>query len=172
MKHLLLVIVVVAVGWLSADVQNEYFKPEDIPQEVFQQLSGFIPADKPVFLQVDAGEFTAPLRIRLKEYLIRQQYIVVSTPNENSATCEISYNSVSQVKGSRGLLTDSRYLRNKHTFNLEIRFHQQITAFHSLKLYTRNPVNAEGEFRMHWYDPVVILTVIGGLIYLFYYGGN
>lgn len=128
-----------------------------------------LPADRGVCLEIAADEWTADLTDCLKTRLLRAGVPLSANGGLQDITLQIGCNSSKMP--TRGIFDFStpqtRYLFTLQTVDntsgqiIAWRTYETFAAFH----------DQESE-HLRWYDPVLATTVVGGLIYLFYFGAK
>jgi hypothetical protein len=128
-----------------------------------------LPVDRPVFLEIAADEWTPLLTDRLKTRLLSDNVRLLTRDAADGVSLEIGC--VAEPLPHKGLLDLSRTLI-RYRFTLQV---TDNTTGQVLAWKTRDhlePESGTNSEHLRWYDPVLVSAVIGGLVYLFYFGAK
>ena len=121
-------------------------------------------------MKINADEFTQKTTWILKDELLKKQFTILEGMQENSQILKIDYQTERNVRKVKKFIFRRKQFVQIHRFSLQTTGQDgRINDFRTLEFEV---IDLEAKKGMNWYDPIMISTVIGGLIYLFYYGNN
>ena len=171
MKHLLALAFCIAS--LSLLAQATPVPADSLVQHAVECLLEQVPAGQDVALDVQAAEWTGQLQQFLTQGLLGRGQTVRTEPAPGMLLVQVRYDRTSQQKGSNSLLGRTLREETTHRFRLQVvdAGSQSVQSVACCELMTTQKLTDELQ-TMRWYDPVLISAILGGLIYLFYYGSE
>jgi hypothetical protein len=128
-----------------------------------------LPADRSVFLEINAEDWTPVLTDRLKTRLLAGGYLLLTRDASDGVTLSVGCSS--EAVPRKGPLDVSRS-RLHHRFTLQV---TDNATGQILSYQTRDYIEIVSDNdsdHLRWYDPVLVTAVVGGLVYLFYFGAK
>jgi len=143
---------------------------ENIPGFLAEQSILMLEGNEPVLLQINAGEFTQQTTWLLKEELLKREFTITEDLHDESEILKIEYQFERNIRKVKKFIFTGKQYTVIHRFSIQTTDASgKINDFRTVEYVT---TDSEAEKVMNWYDPIMVTTVIGGLIYLIYYGNN
>ncbi len=167
-----LIISLVLILFSFSCFATEYISTENLFEIFLNDIKTRIPEDITIHLEINENEYSSQIESTLMKFLLENHHIVVENA-ENAFLLKINYTESIKQIGKHKFLTNNKKLQINHNFkfslinpNSEIIDYELLT-YKSLSSIKKTIIN-----EMKWYDPIMISTIVGGLIYLFYYGNK
>ncbi len=171
MKRLALPALCLMTGILAA--QAPLVPADSLAQRAAICLVAEIPADRNIALDVQTGEMWEELRFEMTRLLLGRDETLLAEPASGTLVAQVTRQTSARQLGSNSLF--SRTLREETTHRFRLRLIEKdsgtVIGVAACELRTSCPLTNELQ-TMRWYDPVLISAILGGLIYLFYYGSE
>ncbi len=151
--------------------ENEVLSPvtdqddaDMIALRLIEVLDIDIPQQRQLSLQIDAGPYTDALYTKLTEYFLQSDVQVLNRAMPECLVLRVMFTGI-EFPGGRDV--------DVAGFTLELSENDtsRILDIQSIKLDVAKSENSD-DSTMHWYDPVIITSIVGGLLYIFYYGNQ
>jgi len=149
---------------------DELTEKENIPGFLAEQSILMLNGNDPVLLQINAEEFTQQTTWLLKEELLKREFTITEDLHVESEMLKIDYQIERNIRKVKKFIFTGKQYTMIHRFSIQTTESSgKINDFRTLEYVT---ADSKAGKMMNWYDPIMISTIIGGLIYLFYYGNN
>lgn len=146
---------------------------ESLSETVVDSLVAHIPTGRPLALDVMGESSMHGLLWELTDALIARGDTVLVDVAPGAMLAQVRHSTQRETTGGNSLL--ARTLREITTHQIGLRVIDAdtgaVTSVYDFELRTEKPLRDELQ-TMRWYDPVAMSLVLGGMIYLFYYGSE
>ena len=142
-------------------------KEEEIIENITEKLVQMIDNKPEIYLQINTDEFSRELNWVLKEKCFKKN-ISITENRTNVLSLEVNYIREEKKKEIKRLIFKTQRNFTEHKFMAQLKRDNEIIDF---KTFTYAG-NKQTEKEMKWYDPIIVSSIIGGLVYLFYYGNQ
>lgn len=140
-----------------------------IPQKVVDEFYSEYPENRPIVLQIEAGRFSNQIMNILKKRLFDDGYTISEKVTDKCLVLRITYD-IDQYRE-----TEKRFLSETHISRTINNFYYQLTGYPEGEIFDFQKAVFQSEpiYRksgLSWYEPLLISAVLGGLVYVMYFG--
>lgn len=141
-----------------------------IPDSVLQEISAII-SDSEVYLEFNNSEAAKDCADVIKQFLVENNHTVI-TDNKSDYDYLLKFsldkNNTSEIK-YKMFSSETEKVENYDLSLSKIdKKNDRLILFRKFNFQVRSLEKNNSEYR--WYDPILISSLIGGLVYLFYFG--
>lgn len=167
--NVLLVLLLFCSFAYAENATQQYYTEAEIPERVVNEFYEKYSQDIPVFLNIQAGKFTPAIYSLLKQRLFEDSLDIYEIRPETCLKIELTY------RPERERIIQKRWLKNKETIRIYHNFSYQVTSYPKGKVISYDTLKIESRPEkagntLQWYDPLFISAIVGGLVYLVYFG--
>ncbi len=121
----------------------------------------------PVYLDIDAGPYTDSIYERMVKHLMQSGVTILNRASDECLVLMIRHTGFD-------FSDDEEKDTDRMKFLVELSSNQtgEIFSISEVSFEVENALSEEEAAGIHWYDPIIITTIVGGLIYVFYYGNQ
>lgn len=162
MKKIIIIIILISTGLLFAE--NNI-----IPQNILSSIENFI--DNKTYIKFDIDQNGESIKQEILSYLLLNNKEIVNSDKSKVDSFFIIKISLNETVSNRFHIFKS--IKNRRTnYNIEIKKIDSKTDIIDKykKLNFTIKTTEHDKLSYKWYDPIMISTIIGGLVYLFYFG--
>ncbi|GEM_PF-3101233 len=145
---------------------------DSLADRAAELLAQAVPASGALYLDVQTGPLTDALDGRLTELLLQRGQTLLTAPDGNCLIVQVRSSETVSQHGANTLFSRTLRQETAYRFSLRLVRNETIAQAGSYELRTQVPLVSGELVTMRWYDPFLASTVLGGLIYLFYYGSD
>lgn len=164
LKIIVLALFLSMFALLSAGQDNNWSETEII-EDLTTRLFDILPTEKPLYINHNTYDFDQRLIQDFKAGLFNRNHTILERVSEGVYLLDLNYklnrSAAESLSTHRFIykLTDSENAKiiDYKIFEYEFFQPQQRDSF---------------SYRMQWYDPVIVTALVGGLVYMFYYGNK
>jgi hypothetical protein len=131
--------------------------------------TAMLPAGQPVYLEVTSDEWSTLLSDRLKTRILAGGLRLLNRESADGVILQLDCSTESVKRKS---LLDLSGDHVRHRFSIQV---TDSATGQILSWKTHDWVESTDDARsdhLRWYDPILVSAVIGGLVYLFYFGAK
>lgn len=137
----------------------------DIPALAADSLSADLPEQGRVSLMVLSSDFGLLLEQQIGAILLQRGVEIVP---DGETHLNVQHTKSADFLEQPGLLGTRKIPVLRHDINLRVTQQGKVTAYRYVSFFTESG----SAYTSSWFDPVLVSIIIGGLIYLFYYGSD
>ncbi len=165
MKTFMIVLTLLVFAQLTAAEPVDVNDVDAVAERLLDVQNIVAPAEYPLYLEVDAEAYSDAIYSGFVKSYMTIGYEVVNRPSDDCVMLDIRHT---------GFVFAEDEGADRMNFVLELSENAtgKILQIENVSFDVENAVDENESSAMSWYDPIIITTIVGGLIYVFYYGNQ
>ncbi len=165
MKSIPIVLVLLLFGQLIAADPVDVNDTDAVAARLIEVMDIGIPDGDALYLDIDGGPFTEAIYEQLAKHFMQSGVTVLNRATDDCLVLQIRHIGFD-------FADDEAADTIKFMVDLSGNDTGELLSISSVSFEVANAVDEEESSEMSWYDPIIITTIVGGLIYVFYYGNQ
>ncbi len=139
-----------------------------VPDTLFTGFALRQSYEKPIFLDVQAGDKSADILILLKQTMLAKGYQLTDEADATSNILQVKLDQSEELIEVKKFWGYKRYQISQLRYLLQLLdSNKKILTFAHYEMYGKPYLLSEGYTgKMKWYDPVMLFAIIGSLVYI------
>lgn len=164
MKNFLVLLCLLLAVALSGQQQEA----NPVPDSLFTGFALRQSTDKPIFLDIQAGDKSGDIIVLLKSTLLSHGYTITEVTDSTANVLQVKVDQSDEIMEIKKLWGYKRYQIAKSRYQLQMLDpDKKIIAFTHYEQYGQPYLLSEGYTgKMKWYDPIMLFAIIGSLVYI------
>ncbi|HNX00225.1 MAG TPA: hypothetical protein PLE74_07270 [Candidatus Cloacimonadota bacterium] len=164
MKHIFVILFLCLIAVLSAQQQ----KTASAPDSLFTGFALRQTMEKPVFLDIQAGDRSGDITTLLKSAMLAKGYMITEDAKSDANTLQVKLDQSDEIMEVKKFWGYKRFQISKANYTLQLLDpEKKIISFTHFEQYGQPYLLSEGYTgKMKWYDPIMLFAIIGSLVYI------